>query len=223
MIYLNFRIIARQLKATYNFNTGYLVCDIPDNTVEIVVKIKTTFGKHTLVEDRERRTVKYRPWGRCNQPKIKMEMAKRVAPLKLRKVKKEGMQSGSSLETGTWILKGEGFGYPPKIFTDPNYPQDSEGEEMMEAHPHDEADNNVTPKDYDSANQSMPRKKVPIPNKIKFNPYCPCCTPTGYRCICNDTESDWEGMVEIYHPVPQAKINNPGFYLKRPRRIPMAA
>ena len=52
------------LNASCNFNTGYLICDIPDNTVQIVVKIKTTFGKHMLVEDRDRRMVKYRPWGR---------------------------------------------------------------------------------------------------------------------------------------------------------------
>ena len=68
--------MARQLNATCNFNTGHLICDIQDNTVEIMVEIKTTFGKHTLVEDRERRTVKYRPWGRCNQPKSRWRQQK---------------------------------------------------------------------------------------------------------------------------------------------------
>ena len=52
--------MAHQLNASCNFNLGYLICDIPDNTVEVVVKIKMTFGKHSLVEDQERRTVKYR-------------------------------------------------------------------------------------------------------------------------------------------------------------------
>ena len=105
--------MARQLNATCNFNMGYLICDIPDNTIEVVVKIKTMFGKHTLVKDRERRMVKYRLWQKCNQPHIRMEMAKRVAPLRFRKVRKEGTDSGSSSDSGTWINMGEGFGYPP--------------------------------------------------------------------------------------------------------------
>ena len=188
--------MARHLNATCNFTIGYLICDIPDNTLEIVVKIKTTFGKYMLVEDRERRTVKYRPWGRHNQPKIKMEMAKRVAPLKIRKVKKEGTESGSSSDSGTWIPKGEGFGYPPKIFTDPNYPQTSEGEEVTEAHLHNEADNNINPNDYDSANESMPRKEAPIPNKIKFylGPYWPCCPPQNTDVFV--MMKNWTGMTQ---------------------------
>ena len=80
--------MARQLKATCNVSSGYLICNIPNNTMEVVVKVKTTYGKHTLVENRERRMVKYRPWGKCSQPNISMEMAKRVAPLRFRKVRK---------------------------------------------------------------------------------------------------------------------------------------
>ena len=50
-----------------NFNTGYLICDIPDNTVEVVVKIKTNFSKHTLVEDQERRTIMTAPMGQWQE------------------------------------------------------------------------------------------------------------------------------------------------------------
>ena len=71
------------------------------NIMEVVVKIKTIYGNHTLREDWESRTVKYRQWERCTQSKIKMETVKRVTPLKFRKVKEEGMGSGSSSESGT--------------------------------------------------------------------------------------------------------------------------
>ena len=67
----------------------YLIYDILDNRMEVAVKIKMAFGKHTFVEDRERRTVKYRPWGKQSKPLIKMETAMRVASLKFRKVRKE--------------------------------------------------------------------------------------------------------------------------------------
>ena len=121
-----------------NCNIGSNVCGMHS------LKIKTTFGKHTLVEDIERTKVEYRPWRRHSQPKIKMEMAKRVALLRCRKVKKEGTESGTSSDSGTWVPAGEGFGYPPKIFTDPNYPQTSDREEVTEAHSCDEAESQMT-------------------------------------------------------------------------------
>ena len=85
--------MARQLNVTCNFYLGYLICDIPDNMVEVVVKIKTTFRKHTLVEDQERRIVKYQPWGRNDLPKTKMETEKKVMLLKVRKMRREGTVS----------------------------------------------------------------------------------------------------------------------------------
>ena len=148
-------------------------------------------------------------------------MAKRVAPLKLRKVKKEGKESGSSSDSGTWIPKGEGFGYPSKIFTDPNYPKTSE-EEVMETCSHDETNNNITPNDFDSVSKLMPMEENPIPNNIKFDlgPYFPSCTPAGYRCISNDIDLDWDGMVETYHPLPKAEIKQSWFLHDETKKMP---
>ena len=74
-----------------------------------------------------------------------MEMKKRVAPLRVRKVKKENTESRTSSDSGIWVLEGEGSGYPPKISTDSNYPQNSEEEGVKEAHPHDKTHSNNTP------------------------------------------------------------------------------
>ena len=115
--------MARQLNATCNFSTRYLICDIPNNTIEEVVKIKIPFGKHTLVEDWERRTVKYRSWGKYHLPKIRMVTAKKVAPLRLRKMRKKGTKTGSSSDSGTWVNLGEGFVYPTTALTRTNYPR----------------------------------------------------------------------------------------------------
>ena len=146
----------------------YLICNIQDNMVEVVVKIKTIFRKHTLVEDQERRTVKYRPCGRYNQPNINVETRKKVTPMKVRRIRKEGTELGTPLDSSTWIPEGEGFGYPPKRFNNPNYPHTSEEEEQKEDHPCKENDGNATPDDYDSTNRSMLREEAPIHNKIKF-------------------------------------------------------
>ena len=82
--------------------------------MEAVVKINTTFGKHMLVEDQERRTVKYRPWGRCNQPKIKMEMKKRVALMKIRRTRKEAIESDTSSDSGSLVPREKVLGIHPR-------------------------------------------------------------------------------------------------------------
>ena len=76
--------------------------------------------------------MKYRLWGRLNQPKVKIDMKNRVSPLKIRKARRETTESVSSSDSGTWIPEGEGFGYPPKQFTDYDYPQTSDEEENKE-------------------------------------------------------------------------------------------
>ena len=206
--FIYFRIMARQLNASYNFNTGYFIWDIPDKMMEVVVKIKTMFWKHILVEDRERRTVNYRPWEKCNQPNIRMETAqKRVAPLRFRKVK-EATDSGSSIDSGTWINMGEGFGYSPTILANPNHLQTSEeGEEgeqpeiPFETHPKNNVHEKFLPNDSDRTYKSMPEEEAPTPNKIKIDlgPYCPVCTPLGYRCICHDQELDQDDNHKLSH------------------------
>ena len=149
--------------------------------------------------------VKYRPWRRQSQPKVKIDTKKRVTPMKTRKTRRDAMESITSSDAGTLVPEGEGFGYPPKCFTDPNYPyisDDEEEKEQKEECPHDENDRGAAAEDSNSAHRSMLREEALVPNKIKFEmgPYCPICTPTGYRCMCNDEGSDWNGTVVTYHP-----------------------
>ena len=51
--------MARSLKSHCDFKEGFFTCDLPVDTVELVLKVKTKKGKHTLKEDRERRMEKY--------------------------------------------------------------------------------------------------------------------------------------------------------------------
>ena len=123
-------------------------------------------------------------------------MAKRVVPLRFRKIKKEGTDSGFSLDSGTWVNMGEGFGYTRAIFTDPHYPQTSneeggeESEVPFETHPQNNTNKNNSPNDSDSAHESMPEEEVPILDKLKIDlgPYCLVCTPVAYRCVCKEQE-----------------------------------
>ena len=55
--------MARCLNTNCDFDSGFFMSDIPRDAIQVILKIKTKWGKHTLTEDQERRTEKYRPWG----------------------------------------------------------------------------------------------------------------------------------------------------------------
>ena len=47
--------MARYLNMNCDFIAGYLVCDIPRDTIKVQIKIKTRWGKHILTDDKERK------------------------------------------------------------------------------------------------------------------------------------------------------------------------
>ena len=110
----NFRKMARTLNSKCDFIEGFFACDIPKDAIQLVLKIKTKWGKHTLMGDHERRTEKYRLWDK-NTEKGKVVPNKRVDSFSLRKVH----DSGSTSDSGTWITAPSEFEYRPKIFNDP--------------------------------------------------------------------------------------------------------
>ena len=54
--------MARSLNSRCDFDNGFFTCDLPEDTLLLVVKVKTKTGNHTLVEDTEKWTEKFRPW-----------------------------------------------------------------------------------------------------------------------------------------------------------------
>ena len=48
--------MARSLNSRCNFDNGFFTCNLPEDAVLLVVKVKTKTGNHTLVEDAEKRT-----------------------------------------------------------------------------------------------------------------------------------------------------------------------
>ena len=54
--------MARSLNLKHDFDNGFFTCDLPEDAVLLVLKVKTKTGNHTLVEDMEKWTEKFRPW-----------------------------------------------------------------------------------------------------------------------------------------------------------------
>ena len=108
--FLNFRKMARTFNSKYDFDEGFFTCDIPKDAIQLVLKIKTKLGQHTLTEDCERWTEKYRPW----EKHTKGSPRKRLESLSPKKIIDTSMTSHS----GPWLPTPE-FEYRPKIFDDP--------------------------------------------------------------------------------------------------------
>ena len=54
--------MARSLIQGVTLKNGFFRCDLPEDSVLLVVKVKTKTGYHTLIEDMEKQTEKFRPW-----------------------------------------------------------------------------------------------------------------------------------------------------------------
>ena len=51
--------MARSLNSSCDFENGSFTCDLPEDAVLLILKVKTQTGNHTLVEDMEKWTEKF--------------------------------------------------------------------------------------------------------------------------------------------------------------------
>ena len=54
--------MARSLNSRCDFENGFFSCDLPEDTVLLILKVKTKTGNQTLVEDTEKWTEKFCLW-----------------------------------------------------------------------------------------------------------------------------------------------------------------
>ena len=54
--------MARSLNSQCDFKNGFFTCDLPEDAVLLILKVKTKMGNHRLVEDTEKWTEKICPW-----------------------------------------------------------------------------------------------------------------------------------------------------------------
>ena len=59
--------MARSLNSRCYFKNGFFTCDLPEHAVLLILKVKTKTGNHTLVEDMEKWTEKFRPWNKSTK------------------------------------------------------------------------------------------------------------------------------------------------------------
>ena len=52
--------MARSLNSRCDFKNSFFTCDLPEDAIRLILKVKTQTGNHTLVEDMEKLTEKFR-------------------------------------------------------------------------------------------------------------------------------------------------------------------
>ena len=181
------------LNVSCDFN-GYQVYQIPANTVEVELKIKRTRGKYTLIKDAHMRTEKYPPWDTANR-RAKVRTIKRRTPRRETGSKDIVVDNSTSSETD---IPNGGFGYAPKIYTDPK---------LTATLPQIETECDET----ETAQKDF------------IGEYCVTCIKKYNRCWCNGLNWDVD-LMEVEQPnsppVNPTDTTNP---TKRPNSIKLVS
>ena len=98
----------KSLNAICNLD-GYLFCKMPE------IKIKTKWGKFSMLQDIHTRTEKYHAWKKADG-RSNVRTRKRKTPC----TEMTNMQTEDNTSE-TDMPVGQGFRYPPQVFTDPRY------------------------------------------------------------------------------------------------------
>ena len=106
--------MARSLNSKCNFENGFFTCDLPEDTVLLVLKVKTKTGNHTLVEDTEKWTEKFRP-------RKKPTKDGKTSPKKLPGVLSPRKNDNSmTLDSGPCPSSPTDMEYKPQFFDEPD-------------------------------------------------------------------------------------------------------
>ena len=60
--------MAKEMNVTCNFLTNQLVCELPEQTMDVLLKVRMKTGEHTFREDVYTHTLKYRKWNNELRP-----------------------------------------------------------------------------------------------------------------------------------------------------------
>ena len=93
--------MAKEMSVSCDFLAHNLTCILPDNTMDVLLKVRTKSGEHTFREDVYMRTLKYRRWN--NELRPFQSLKKRVVQM----FWKRNSYSDSSRGTSTQMIMNE--------------------------------------------------------------------------------------------------------------------
>ena len=106
--------MARSLNSRCDFENGFFTCDLPEDTVLLIVKVKTKTSNHTLVEDTEKWNEKFRLW---KKPTKDGKSIPRKVPGILTPRKNNNSMTSDSGPCPSSLTENE---YKPRFFDEPD-------------------------------------------------------------------------------------------------------
>ena len=89
--------MVKEMSVSCDFLAHNLTCILPDNTMEVLLKVKTKSGEHTYREDVYTRTLKYRRWN--NELRPFCSLKRRVANVFQKRNSFSDSSRGTSMQT----------------------------------------------------------------------------------------------------------------------------
>ena len=163
----------------------YLFYKMPAEALEVEIKVKTKWGKFSMIQDIHTRTEKYHAWEKADG-RSNVRTRKRKTPHR----EMTNMQTEDNTSE-TDVPVGQGFRYPPQVFTDPRYA-------TVVPHMEEEEENQAG-------------------NSKFLGRYCEFCDKCG-KTYCWSNSSDWEeGLLNVEKPnsnpsiekTPSPTVRNP--------------
>ena len=105
----------KSLNATFNLD-GYLSCRMPADALEVEIKVKTKWGKFSMLWDTHTRTEKYCTWEKADRRSNVRTRKRRTPHREMRSIHAEDNKTSE-----TDVSVGQGLKYPPQVFTNPKY------------------------------------------------------------------------------------------------------
>ena len=65
---LLFNKMGKEMNVSCNFLTNQLVCELPEHTMDMMLKVRMRMGEHTFREDMYTCALKYRRWNNKLRP-----------------------------------------------------------------------------------------------------------------------------------------------------------
>ena len=106
--------MARSLNSKCDFENGFFTCDLPEDAVLLVLKVKTKTCNHMLAEDMEKQTEKFRPWKKSTKDG-------KTSPKKLPRVLSPKKNDNSmTSDSGPCPSSLTDMEYKPQFFDEPD-------------------------------------------------------------------------------------------------------
>ena len=116
--------MAKEMSVTCDFIQHNLHCVLPENTMNILLKVHTRLGEHMFREDIYTSTLKYRKWN--NELRLFQSLKKRVAQMFCKRNSYSDSSRGTSTQTitndvleqcKTEVIEKDSETYSDRVFT----------------------------------------------------------------------------------------------------------